>query len=113
MTEINIDIDRSPSKCKACGKTRSGNIINGDGSRQCFKCLGEAIKHPRRFSFKRQCKRLAMELGKEKRQQILDKLHQGKSLGEIAREELVDLDAVVGVFTMNTKKIEYLAKESV
>ena len=56
------------------------------------------------------CEKAALELSVEKRQQVLDAVNSGKTIGEIKEGFPLTLEHVCGVINMNIDSIKFLRK---
>ncbi len=59
------------------------------------------------------CNQDAMRLSKEKRQEYLDLMREGKTVGEATKECGITDDEAVGIITVNIACHKYLRTESV
>jgi hypothetical protein len=68
----------------------------------------------KKMSWKQKCKKQAMALPIEKRQEVLDYVNSGICLGDIARKAGINMDTVMGIINMNLNKkiIRSLNKKS-
>ena len=71
------------------------------------------VKKRRRVSWKTQCKRAALRLPKMKRQEFLDYMWQGMTLGEAKEKAGISFEEANGVMLLNMRKTTVLNRESV
>lgn len=64
-------------------------------------------------AYRHMCKCNAKALSREKRQEILDMIHGGKSIKEAAKKADVETSTVMGVIGINLKKVPILNKITV
>ncbi len=70
-------------------------------------------KKKRRVSWKIKCKRDALKLGKMKRQEFLDYIWEGMSVGEARKKAGISFDEANGILILNMRKTTLLNRESV
>lgn len=58
------------------------------------------------------CEKAALDLPVEKRQQILDAVNSGKTIGEIKEDMILNLEEICGVINMNINSVKYLRTSS-
>ena len=65
------------------------------------------------MSWLEKCKSEAMKLSKEKRQEFLDLMWKGKTIGEATKETGVTADESTGIMMLNIATHKYLRSETV
>ena len=70
-------------------------------------------KNKRHVSWITKCKRAALNLPIEKRQEFLDYLWEGMSVGDAREKAGLSFDQASGVVMLNMKKVSFLNRESI
>lgn len=74
------------------------------------KDTSKLIKIARRPSWLEECKRKALALPKEKRQEFLDELHNGAAFGEAREKCGISFDEASGILNRAIKSADYLSR---
>ena len=64
------------------------------------------------MNWSKECVLCAKMLPKERRQEYMDLIHRGKTLGEAQKECKISFAAATGIIHMNTEKKVFLRRES-